>query len=35
MSVPEQIERLDELRRRGVVTDDEFEQKKAELLGRM
>ena len=35
LTVPEQIEKLDELRRRGVVTDAEFEQKKAELLGRM
>lgn len=30
-----QIDRLDGLRRRGVVTDAEFEAKKAELLARM
>jgi membrane protein YdbS with pleckstrin-like domain len=34
-SIPEQIEKLDELRRRGVLTDAEFQAKKAELLGRM
>jgi uncharacterized membrane protein YdbT with pleckstrin-like domain len=34
-SVPEQIEKLDELRRRGVVTQAEFEAKKAQLLDRM
>jgi len=34
-SVPGQIERLADLHRRGVLTDTEFEQKKAELLERM
>ncbi len=34
-SIPEQIAQLDELRRSGVLTDDEFESKKAELLRRM
>jgi uncharacterized membrane protein YdbT with pleckstrin-like domain len=34
-SIPEQIERLDELRRKGLVTDAEFQAKKAELLDRM
>lgn len=35
LSIPEQIEKLDQLRRQGVVTDEEFEQKKRELLDRM
>jgi uncharacterized membrane protein YdbT with pleckstrin-like domain len=35
MSVPEQIEKLDELRARGVISEEEFQQKKSELLGRM
>jgi uncharacterized membrane protein YdbT with pleckstrin-like domain len=35
LSVPEQIEKLGELYRRGILTEDEFEQKKADLLGRM
>ena len=34
-SIPAQIEKLDQLRRQGVVTDEEFEQKKRELLDRM
>jgi len=34
-SIPAQIEQLDELRRRGVLTDTEFQAKKAELLRRM
>ena len=33
--VPEQIEQLAKLRDQGHITDAEFEQKKAELLGRM
>jgi uncharacterized membrane protein YdbT with pleckstrin-like domain len=33
--VLQQLEKLDELRRRGVVTEAEFQAKKAELLGRM
>ena len=35
LSVPQQIEKLDELRQRGVLTDAEFAEKKAELLRRM
>ena len=35
LSIPEQIEKLDQLRRQGVVTDEEFEAKKRELLDRM
>lgn len=34
-SIPEQISQLDELRKQGVVSDAEFEAKKAELLDRM
>ena len=34
-SIPDQIAKLDELRRNGVLTDLEFETKKAELLKRM
>lgn len=34
-SIPDQIEKLDQLRRQGVVTDEEFERKKRELLDRM
>jgi hypothetical protein len=34
-SIPEQIEQLDELRRRGVLSEDEFQAKKADLLRRM
>ena len=34
-SVPGQILQLDELRRRGLLTDDEFAAKKTELLGRL
>ncbi len=35
LSIPEQIDKLDELRRRGVVTEAEFQAKKDELLRRM
>ncbi|HEY4377166.1 MAG TPA: PH domain-containing protein [Acidimicrobiales bacterium] len=35
LSIPEQIEKLDELRQRGAITDDEFTKKKSELLDRM
>ena len=35
LSIPEQIEKLDELRQRGVITREEFEAKKAQLLDRM
>jgi hypothetical protein len=34
-SIPAQIEQLDDLRRRGVLTDAEFQAKKADLLRRM
>jgi membrane protein YdbS with pleckstrin-like domain len=35
LSIPEQIAQLDDLRRRGVLTEEEFAAKKAELLQRM
>ena len=35
LSIPEQIEKLDELRQRGVISNAEFEAKKAQLLDRM
>jgi hypothetical protein len=35
LSVPEQIEKLDELRQRGLITNAEFDAKKAQLLDRM
>lgn len=35
LSIPEQIEKLDELRRRGVLTGAEFEAKKKQLLDRL
>lgn len=34
-SIPEQIDQLDALRQRGVISPEEFDRKKAELLGRM
>lgn len=34
-SIPQQIERLDDLRRRGALTDEEFQAKKSDLLRRM
>lgn len=34
-SIPEQIEKLDDLRRNGVLTQEEFDNKKAELLRRL
>jgi uncharacterized membrane protein YdbT with pleckstrin-like domain len=34
-SVPEQIEKLDELRQRGVISEAEFQDKKRKLLDRM
>jgi hypothetical protein len=34
-SIPQQIEHLARLRDQGVLTEAEFQQKKAELLGRM
>jgi uncharacterized membrane protein YdbT with pleckstrin-like domain len=35
MSIPEQIEKLDELRQRGVITQAEFDTKKTQLLDRL
>jgi uncharacterized membrane protein YdbT with pleckstrin-like domain len=35
LSIPEQIEQLDQLRLRGVITEQEFQTKKADLLNRM
>lgn len=35
LSIPDQIDKLGELYSRGVITEAEFEQKKADLLGRM
>lgn len=35
LSIPEQIEQLDQLRLRGVITEREFQTKKADLLNRM
>ncbi|HEV7885971.1 MAG TPA: PH domain-containing protein [Acidimicrobiales bacterium] len=35
LSIPEQLEKLDELRQRGVLTQAEFDAKKAQLLDRM
>jgi uncharacterized membrane protein YdbT with pleckstrin-like domain len=35
LSVPEQLEKLDELRQRGVISRAEFDAKKAQLLDRM
>lgn len=34
-SIPDQIAQLDQLRRRGVISDADFEHKKAQLLDRM
>ncbi len=34
-SIPGQIDQLDQLRRRGAITDEEFERKKADLLDRL
>jgi uncharacterized membrane protein YdbT with pleckstrin-like domain len=35
LSIPEQIDKLDELRRRGVISKAEFDVKKTQLLDRM
>jgi uncharacterized membrane protein YdbT with pleckstrin-like domain len=35
LSIPEQIDRLDDLRRRRVISDAEFQAKKTQLLDRM
>ncbi len=34
-NIPAMIERLDQLRQRGVLTDEEFQNKKAELLAKL
>ena len=35
VSIPAQIAELDELRKQGIVTDEEFKAKKKELLAKM
>ena len=35
LSIPEQIEKLDELRQRGIISQAEFDAKKSQLLERM
>lgn len=35
VSIPDQIDKLDQLRRRGVITEEEFAAKKAQLLDRL
>ena len=35
VSIPDQIEKLDQLRQTGIISNDEFQQKKSELLDRM
>jgi uncharacterized membrane protein YdbT with pleckstrin-like domain len=35
LSIPEQLEKLDELRQRGVISEQEFTTKKTDLLNRM
>jgi hypothetical protein len=35
LSIPEQIDKLDDLRKRGVISEQEFAAKKADLLNRM
>jgi uncharacterized membrane protein YdbT with pleckstrin-like domain len=35
LSVPEQLDKLDDLRQRGVISQAEFDQKKSQLLDRM
>jgi len=35
LTIPEQIQKLDELRERGVISDSEFDVKKTQLLDRM
>lgn len=34
-SIPAQIAELDELRKQGILTDEEFKEKKKELLAKM
>jgi hypothetical protein len=33
--IPDQIEKLSELNQQGIITDEEFSKKKAELLAKM
>jgi uncharacterized membrane protein YdbT with pleckstrin-like domain len=35
LDIPSQIAKLDELRKKGILTDEEFQQKKKELLAKM
>lgn len=35
LSLPEQLERLDDLRKKGIISDEEFSAKKASILERM
>jgi predicted Zn-dependent peptidase len=35
LSIPEQLEKLDELRQRGVISQAEFDAKKTQLLDRL
>jgi hypothetical protein len=35
VSIPAQIEELDQLRQRGIISDAEFQAKKADLLDRL
>lgn len=35
LSIPEQIDKLDDLRKRGVITDEDFATKKTQLLEKM
>ena len=35
LSMPEQIEKLDELRQKGVLSQAEFDAKKSQLLGQI
>ena len=35
LSIPEQIDKLDDLRKRGVITDEDFAAKKSQLLEKM
>jgi ribosomal protein S20 len=33
--IPSMIEKLDSLRKRGILSEDEFQRKKAELLAKL
>jgi hypothetical protein len=35
LSIPDQIEKLDQLRQKGIICNEEFQAKKVELLDRM